>query len=89
MGAEDPTSFAEVKTRLDEIVQAVSDEALSLDDALALYEEAVSLGLKASDLIESNIAPSEELALSDADGASDVEGASDRTERAGAAGDIA
>ena len=34
-------SFDDVRTRLDEIVDAVSAEGISLDDALALYEEAV------------------------------------------------
>lgn len=47
--------FESVKTRLEEIAQAVADESLSLDDALDLYEEAVALGLKASDLLEVGI----------------------------------
>lgn len=45
-------SYREVKERLDQIVDAVSADDLPLDDALALYEEAVKLGLRASDLIE-------------------------------------
>ena len=45
-------TYEQVKGRLDEIVQAVSDEGLSLDDALDLYEEAVKLGMRASQLIE-------------------------------------
>ncbi|HAM16333.1 MAG TPA: exodeoxyribonuclease VII small subunit [Eggerthellaceae bacterium] len=54
-------SFEDVRARLDEIVQAVSDDELPLDDALNLYEEAVSLGLRVSDLIEVGIdADSEE-----------------------------
>ena len=48
-------SYADLAQRLDEIVAAVSDDALPLDDALALYEEAVSLGLRASDLLEQDI----------------------------------
>lgn len=48
-------SFEEVKNRLDEIVEAVSDESISLDDALKLYEEAVELGLVASSLLEENL----------------------------------
>lgn len=51
----DSRSFEEVKARLDEIVEAVSDEELPLDDALKLYEEAVQLGLAASSLLEENI----------------------------------
>lgn len=48
-------SFEEVKTRLDEIVEAVSSDDISLDDALKLYEEAVELGLIASSLLEENL----------------------------------
>lgn len=47
--------FGEVKARLDEIVEAVSAEDISLDDALELYEEAVKLGMKASSLLEESI----------------------------------
>ena len=39
----------------EEIVDAVSSDELELDAALALYEEAVGLGLRASDLLEENI----------------------------------
>lgn len=45
-------NFQDVKTRLDEIVDAVSDDSLSLDELLPLYEEAVKLGSRASELIE-------------------------------------
>lgn len=55
MALEAYDSFEAVKTRLDEIVDAVSDDDLALDDALALYEEALGLGLRASDLLEDNI----------------------------------
>lgn len=54
-------SFEEVKGRLDEIVEAVSDENISLDDALKLYEEAVQLGLRASSLLEENLQESNAL----------------------------
>lgn len=47
--------FGKVKARLDEIVEAVSAEDISLDDALELYEEAVKLGMKASSLLEEKI----------------------------------
>ena len=47
--------FAAVKTRLAEIAEAVSDESLPLDEALDLYEEAVALGLRVSDLLEEGI----------------------------------
>ena len=54
--ARQEQDFESVKARLDEIVQAVSDDNLQLDDALALYEEAVTLGLRVSDLLEEGIA---------------------------------
>ena len=54
------TDFASVKERLSQIAEAVDDEGLSLDAALDLYEEAVALGLKASDLLEVGIGPSED-----------------------------
>ena len=49
-------SFEEIQNRLQEIVDAVSDDTLPLDDALSLYEEAVQLGLRASTLLEEGIA---------------------------------
>ncbi len=89
MDARDATPFAEVKTRLDEIVEAVSDESLSLDDALTLYEEAVSLGLKVSDLLESSITPSEEAQVADEGGENDAVAASDKTDEVDAGEGIA
>ena len=47
--------FEAVKARLEEIMHAVEDDELPLDDALDLYEEAVKLGLQASSLLESAI----------------------------------
>ena len=44
-----------VKSRLDAIVDAVSDDSISLDDALAYYEEAVKLGMKASEIMEADL----------------------------------
>ena len=44
-----------VKARLDEIAEAVNDDSLPLDDALALYEEAVKLGMKASEIMEDDL----------------------------------
>lgn len=58
MTLNNPKSFEDVKGRLDEIVEAVSDENIPLDDALKLYEEAVELGLIASSLLEENLAES-------------------------------
>ena len=47
--------FAAIKARLDEIVEAVGDDSLPLDDALDLYEEAVELGMRVSDVLEDGI----------------------------------
>ncbi len=52
MSDSNATSYDQVRDRLDEIVEAVSAPGISLDEALALYEEAVKLGLSACDLSE-------------------------------------
>ncbi len=48
--------FEAVRARLDQIVDEVNAEGISLDEALSLYEEAVKLGLSACDLSESDVA---------------------------------
>ena len=50
----------------------MNDDELPLDDALALYEEAVALGLRASDMLEENIEA--QRALDEADAAPEGEG---------------
>ena len=70
-------TFAAVKTRLDEIVQAVSDENLPLDDALDLYEEAVSLGMRASELLETGIEDGQDAEAQDQVAAAEADGASE------------
>lgn len=52
---DDLGSFAVVKSRLEEIVEVVTDESTSLDDALALYEEAVKLSMRASQVLEEQL----------------------------------
>ena len=52
MSDSNAASYDQVCDRLDEIVEAVSAPGISLDEALALYEEAVKLGLSACDLSE-------------------------------------
>ena len=47
--------FEAIKMRLEEIVEAVSDESIPLDDALDLYEEAVELVMRVSDVLEDDI----------------------------------
>lgn len=51
-----PQTVEALKVRLDEIVEQVNDDTLPLDQALDLYEEAVSLGLQVSHLLEQDIA---------------------------------
>ena len=58
--SEQPNDFESVKKRLEEIADAVDDESLPLDDALDLFEEAVSLGLKVSDFVEEGIVVEDE-----------------------------
>lgn len=58
--APEPNEFEAVKARLEEIARAVDDENLPLDDALDLYEEAVKLGLQASNLLEVGIVVEED-----------------------------
>lgn len=68
-----PQTFEDIKARLDEIVAAVSDEELPLDEALGLYEEAVGIGLTASRIMEEGIAAKEaELAEASAPAGSDA-----------------
>lgn len=62
---QDLQDFETVQARLDEIVKAVADEDIPLDDALDLYEEAVSLGMRASDLLEEGIEVPEDEELAD------------------------
>jgi len=64
--ARRPEGFDAVKARLEEIADAVSSDDISLDQALDLFEEAVALGMQASDLLEEGVFPSEEELL-DAD----------------------
>lgn len=55
MSNEEQKSFEEVKTRLDEIVEMVSDDDILLDNVLDLYEEAIKLGMQVSARLEDNI----------------------------------
>lgn len=56
---DDAATFPSVRERLDEIAQEVAREDISLDEALALYEEAVKLGLSACELSEADLMPEE------------------------------
>ncbi|MDO5335502.1 MAG: exodeoxyribonuclease VII small subunit [Coriobacteriia bacterium] len=52
---EEAQTFEGIKARLDEIVEAVGDDSLSLDSALDLYEEAIALGARATSLLEQGV----------------------------------
>ena len=82
MAGESYASFDQVKARLDEIVDAVGSSEMPLDEALSLYEEAVGLGLRASELLEENTE-----ARDAEDGAEDGADATGREAGAGAAGE--
>ena len=75
MADEQGRTFEDVHERLSEIVDEVSAEDISLDDALKLYEEAVKLGLSACDLSEQDL---------DAFQATEEEGESSPAEECGA-----
>lgn len=62
---EQTSDFPHIKARLDDIAERVDDESLTLDEVLKLYEEAVSLGLEASSLLEQEVLDSAEEASTD------------------------
>ncbi len=54
MAADEQTrsDFAAIRDRLDEIAAQVRSDDMPLDAALDLYDEAVKLGMKATELLE-------------------------------------
>ncbi len=46
------TTFAQIRSRLDQIAEQVTQEDVSLDAALDLYDEAVKLEMKATELLQ-------------------------------------
>ena len=52
--------FGAVKQRLEYIADAVGNEDMPLEEALDLFEEAVSLGMKVGDLLEVGLDDAEE-----------------------------
>ena len=54
MGLEslDREAFTQIRDRLDEIATQVRGDDMPLDSALDLYDEAVKLGMKATELLE-------------------------------------
>lgn len=47
--------YVSIEARLKEIEDKVTSEDLDMDQSLELYEEAVSLGMKASQTVENNV----------------------------------
>ena len=47
--------FEAIKERLEEIAEAVGSDDVPLDQALDLFEEAVGLGMQASELLEEGV----------------------------------
>ena len=62
--------FGSAKRRLEQIADAVADDAMPLDEVLDLFEEAVALGMQISDLLEVG-------QDDDADGVTGANGAND------------
>lgn len=52
MDAASDRSFTEIRDRLEEIASQVRGDDTALDKALDLYDEAVKLGMKATELLE-------------------------------------
>lgn len=68
----DDLTFEGVNDRLTEIVDAVSNDDISLEETLDLFEEAIDLGMQASSLLEEGIvqeSPDKDSALHESDGA--------------------
>lgn len=70
---EELNEFQRVKVRLEEIANAVDGDELTLDQALDLYEEAVALGLQATDLLDVDITVQECACATTQEDASDVD----------------
>lgn len=66
-------TFDEITTRLDEIIVQVRDKDTSLERSLDLFDEAIALGSKAVDLVDTTEFSPEEEALLNAAAATGAE----------------
>jgi len=67
------TTFDQIANRLDEIIGQVRDKDTSLERSLDLFDEAIALGSKAVDLVDTtDFTPEEEALLRESDSAQDV-----------------
>ena len=63
---EEPGTFQEITQRLDQIVAQVRKRDVSLEKSLDLFEEAVRLGNRCSELVDSaGFSPEEQLAAAE------------------------
>ncbi|WP_455164583.1 exodeoxyribonuclease VII small subunit [Slackia exigua] len=62
---EDQRGFTEIRDRLTAIDGQVREEGVTLDEALALYDEAVKLGMQATDLLEQLISTDDDAVSGD------------------------
>lgn len=60
--ASQPQSFSDITERLDEIVRQVRDKNVSLEKSLDLFDEAIALGSKAIDMVDTEPVSQEEKA---------------------------
>ena len=62
-----PNSFADITERLDEIISVVRSKDTSLERSLDLYDEAIELGSRAAELVDSfDLSPEEAAQLDQA-----------------------
>ncbi|WP_368284961.1 exodeoxyribonuclease VII small subunit [Enorma massiliensis] len=67
-----PNSFADITERLDEIISVVRSKDTSLERSLDLYDEAIELGSRAAELVDSfDLSPEEAAQLDQAARADD------------------
>ena len=57
MSQQNAQTFSQIRSRLDEIATQVRGDDIPLDAALDLYDEAVKLGMKATELLEAEEQP--------------------------------
>ena len=71
MSAAAPNSFDDITSRLDEIIATVRSKDTSLERSLDLFDEAIELGSKAVDMVDSfELSPREAEMLDGGDAAS-------------------
>ena len=73
-------SFDQIVERMDEIVDQVRGKDTSLERSLDLFDEAIALGSKAVDMVDStSFTPAERARLADEPASDEDEGAADTT----------